>query len=433
MIEHETTRVLPIVAATVLPPDAGGVQEMLDAEWSGVAFGRDSGEALFHAGDVLGVPREFTQVLVGGAGSGSNAYLPPDARKLLRRLDAVVRAALFAGGAERKARAHMRALRARYEARATLAAAALDDEALLRRVRYEWAVELPESLLVVMGVSVAFQQAASFGCAALASDPAPAALLARLLDPQRISVSTQQVEDLVELARALRAWEGAAAFFDEVKPDHAARGSWRDRLPAPLFGLVEAWLERYGHRGQYESEVAQPRYADDLRLVATAVRPLVLAAHEPEPATARRARRRANAEAGWREVASVHGHLVRMRVRGPAQKLGRLMLVREELRSEMMRRHWLTRQGTVELGRRLVARGRLDGARTCSTSPRTSSNVPGASPGSTRAPPWRAIGPASPRGAASRCPPASRARRSPPSAAAGRPALARRRCSPAPP
>lgn len=101
---------------------------------------------------------------------------------------------------------------------------------------------------------------------------------------------------------------------------------------------------------------------EDLRLLAAALRPLVAAAEEPETAKARRARRRDDAAAAWKEVAGVHGHLVRLRVRGPARRLARLMLVREELRSAMTLQTLLSRRVGLELGRRLVDRGQLDAA-----------------------------------------------------------------------
>ena len=319
-------------------------------------------KALCHAADVLGIPRSWAQVIQGGAGAASNAYVRPDTRRLLRRLDVVVRMVVFAMGAERRARAHIRRLRARYDERAAVPLETLDDEALVARTAHGSALtsEIHESLVMVMRVAFAFQQAVSAGATALEAHPAPAALLARLLDPELVSVSTRQLEDLIELARALRAWEGGAAFLAEVGPEHAGRGHWQARLPAALWASVEVWLERYGHRGPYESDGALPRYADDLRLLATALRPLVRASEEPATAEARRARRRADAAAAWREVAEVHGRLVRLRVRGPVRRLGRLMLVREELRSAMILHTLLARRVVLELGRRLVARGRVD-------------------------------------------------------------------------
>jgi len=315
-----------------------------------------------HAADTVGIPRSWTQVMVGGTGAGTNAYVRPDTRKLLWNLGVVLRAAGFGMAAERRARAHIRALRARHHERTGGASLeALGDESLVALVD-RLAHELDDTLLVVMRVSVALQQAVSQGAMALEAYPAPAVLLARLVDPEQVSVSTQQLEDLVELARALRGWEGARAFLADIGEEHAARDHWRGRLPASLCIRVEAWLARYGHRGPYESDLAQPRYADDLRLLATALRPLVLSAEEPEAPEARRARRRANAAAAWREVTGVNGHLVRLRVRGPVRRLGRLMLVREELRSVMVLHAHLVRRIGLELGRRLMGRGQIDAA-----------------------------------------------------------------------
>ena len=315
----------------------------------------------FHLGDAIGLPRSWSQVIAGGAGTGSNAYVRPDTRKLLRHLGVVLRTARFGMGAERRARAHILSLRARHRERTATPLETLGDEALIDLV-HRWVDESEEALLVVMRVAIAFQQVVSQGAMALEAHPAPAALLARLLDPELISVTTEQLEELVELARALRGWEGARGFLADIGEEHGGRDYWRTRVPAPIFGRIEAWLERYGHRGPYESDGAQPRYAEDLRLLATALQPLVAAVEEPEAREVRRKRRRADAAAAWQEVSGVHGLLVRWRVRGPARRLGRLMLVREELRSAMVLHGYLVRRTALELGRRLVSRGQIDAA-----------------------------------------------------------------------
>ena len=315
-------------------------------------------KALFRAPELLGLPRSWTQVIFGGPGEGTNAYVRPKLRKLLRRLDVVVRVAVFAAGAERRARSLMREIDA--QARDSAPAQSLGDGALVARALAQWGGAAYEALVAVVRVASAFQQAVGAGAMALAAHPAPAALLARLLDPELVSVSTRQLEELVELARLLRTWPGAAAFLAEVRPEHVDRAHWRASLPPAIVEAVETWLYRYGHRGPYESDLAQPRFADDLRLVASALKPLVLAAEEPEGAEARRARRRADTAAAWREVSGVHGHLVLLRVRGAARKLGPLMAVREELRSSLIRRALIVRRDVLELGRRLVGSARLD-------------------------------------------------------------------------
>lgn len=319
-------------------------------------------KALFHAAERLGMSRSWVKVIFGGPGPGANAYARPHLGRLLRHPGVLVRLSLFAAGAERRARAMIRRIEEAV-GRAATPAAALDDAALLARIGDPWGTDDGHaSLLAVTRVAFAFQQALAAGALALAAHPAPAALLARLLDPGLTSVSTRQLEELVELARGLRGWPGAAGFLGEVGPEHAAPEHWRAHLPAPLLAAVEGWLARYGHRGPWESDLAQPRYADDLRLLAAALRPLVHAGAEPEGATARRARREADAAAAWREVAALPGLLVRRRARAAARRLGPLMVVREELRSTMVRRLLVMRRDVLELGRRLLARGRLAAA-----------------------------------------------------------------------
>jgi pyruvate,water dikinase len=314
----------------------------------------------FGISDLLGVPRAWQTVIVGGSGEGTNAYREPRLSSVLRHLGLLIRLVRFGAGAEEKARRYLDARRARRGARAAEDPRVLTDEALLTSARRASGAELLEALDHINPVLTSFQQAVSSGAMALKAHPAPAALLARLLDPELVSVSTRQVEEQVELARDLRGWEGASRFLVAVGPEHAAREHWRRSLPPELWTRVEAWLEAYGHRGPYESELALPRVKEDLRLLATALRPLVLGGDPPESSEVRRARRRADAEAAWREVEERCGRFARVRVRGTVRELGRFMLLREELRSEWMRDWELVRRDLLELGRRAVERGRLD-------------------------------------------------------------------------
>ncbi|MGB8930260.1 MAG: PEP/pyruvate-binding domain-containing protein [Anaeromyxobacteraceae bacterium] len=317
-------------------------------------------KTFFHVGDLLGVPRSWAQVLSGGAGEGSNAYRAPDPWKVLRHLDVLLRMLRFSAGAEKKARRHVGELRAHQHARATLPAAGRSDAELLDEVTREDVEVMQDALLMVMRVASGFQQVAAMGATALKANLAPAALLARLIDPSSVSVSTRQMEEQVELARAMRGWEGGREFLQEIGPNHADRTWWARALPPSLWERLERWLAAYGHRCAGESDWAPPRVADDLRLLAVALRPLVLAPTDPEPLEARRARRRADSAAAWAEISSELGALTRWRLRSPVQRLGKLMLVREELRSAMALQRHRMRLALLELGRRLNDRGRLD-------------------------------------------------------------------------
>jgi pyruvate,water dikinase len=310
--------------------------------------------------DALGVPREWMRVLQGGSGAAGNAFVQTDWRRLLRRLDVLARMLWLGAGAERRVGRVLEARRARRAIRASQPPERLDDAEILARVALATGAGQQEMLDCAWRVAVPFSQTVSMGSMALRAHPSPAALLARLVDPEQVSVSTRQLEELVELARALREWPGAVAFLAQPRPVLSARSRWREALPSGLWRRVEGWLDAYGHRCPYESDLALPRTSEDLSLLATALRPLVLAEAPPEPIETRRARRRADADAGWREAREWCGRLAVLRVRGPARTLSRIMCLREEVRSEWMKDWALAREDLLELGRRLVARGRLD-------------------------------------------------------------------------
>jgi pyruvate,water dikinase len=327
-----------------------------------VVAGRSvANERMFFAmSDALGVSRAWSQVLQGGSGAGGNAFVPVDLGKLLRRLDVAFRVSRLGAGAERRIRGVLEVRRARRADRAAAPPERLEDEALLARVALAAGPEHEEILDCVMRTAVPFNQAVSMGAMALRAHPAPAALLARLVDPEEVSVSTRQLEELVELALELRGWPGARPFLAEGRAGLSSPATWERTLPADTWRRVERWLEAYGHRCPYESDLSQPRVSEDLSLLANALRPLVLGDPAPEPTAARRARRRADAEAGWREVRERCGWLAAVRVRGPARSLSRLMCLREEVRYEWMRDWASARRDLLELGRRFVERGRLD-------------------------------------------------------------------------
>lgn len=328
----------------------------------GMVAGRAvANERLFCAiGDALGVPRSWMQVLQGAAGEGTNTLAPIDPRKLLRRLDVVLRLSTFVAGAERKARRYLAAARVRREARAAIPPAALSDAELVARVRRITGEEVVEVLEHVTRVATAFNQHISAAAMALRAHPAPAALVARLLDPAEVSVTTRQLEEQVELARRMRRWPGACVFLGESGPELATRSSWERTLPPELWQHIARWLDEYGHRGPFESELALPRVGEDLRLLAVALRPLVTANDDPEPSGTRRERRRGEATAAWSDVARRCGWFAALRVRRPVRALGRLAHLREEVRSEWMREWGQARRDLLELGRRLETAGRLD-------------------------------------------------------------------------
>jgi pyruvate,water dikinase len=106
---------------------------------------------------------------------------------------------------------------------------------------------------------------------------------------------------------------------------------------------LEEFLERFGHRGVYESDIARPRYRDDpsvLNVSTLASEPMAAKRPDIETSTARRS---------WRVTATV-----------PLWWLARQPLAaRETLRHEAMRAFAALRSSLVDLAQRAVERGRL--------------------------------------------------------------------------
>lgn len=314
----------------------------------------------FHAGDTMGIPRPWLRLLLGGDGEAAIGYTPPEPGKLLRHLGAMARILIGTVRVEQRVRRLIDGMWRRYGSRAPAELAAPEDGALIEEVFVEGAEEAHPALLEVMWIAAAYQNQLSMGAMAIAAHPTPAALVARLLPAEPVSVSTRQLEDLMELARALRAWEGGRAFLAEVTDPLASAATWREALPTPLWQRVEEWLARFGHRCPGESDWGVPRFGEDLRMLASALRPWVLGAEEPEAATERRRRREADRQAAWAEVVARFGRIAALRLKGPVRKLGRLMRLREELRSANALRVAHGRKVMLELGRRLAERTRLD-------------------------------------------------------------------------
>jgi pyruvate,water dikinase len=317
--------------------------------------------AVYGFGDLVGVPRAWMKVVMGGAGGVSNAYVQGSVWTLLRRIGLVIRVGRFARGAEDDARAYIQKLREEVaRTTSTPAERELTPESFREQQRRTSQV-MDEGALITVQVACALQHVLSSAAMVLRKHPAPAALLSRLLDPDLVSVSTRQMEEQVEIALAMRRWVGGRRFLDEVTAAHAEGESWQRSMPPDLWARVQGWVASYGHRGRYESDPAQPRYGDDLRLLATALRALVTSAEEPEPLEARRARRRADCDAAWREVSGTVGAVGRRSLLGAVRRLGRLTVVREELRSTMVRWGALARRQMLDAGRSLVVTRRLEG------------------------------------------------------------------------
>jgi pyruvate,water dikinase len=306
----------------------------------------------------LGEPfRAWVRSMAGGTGGTNEIPALELSAVLLRHPVRVVRSVLQAARAERNARRHLARLAARRRARRR--GAAEDDAALLARVRANSVLSDVDGWIVAQLLLATAVTSDHVAATPILGGLNAAALIPRLLDGATPSISTQQVDDLVALALAFRGWPGAAAFVGASPAD--AEG-WRAGLPAELWQAAERWIEAYGHRGPFESDLSSPRYREDRRLLAAALEPLVVAAAPAEDAEARRRRRAREREAAWAEVAAAVPRLQRARLRAILRRLARTLALREQFRSEIMVEHAGLRDDLRELGRRWAAAGRLEAA-----------------------------------------------------------------------
>lgn len=117
----------------------------------------------------------------------------------------------------------------------------------------------------------------------------------------------------------------------------------------------DGWMERHGHHARAELDVAQPRWRETPALVLSTLS-AVAAERSPAQVFAAAAARREKTEA---ECLSKLGPLQRAGFRFLLERARRGTRLREELKSESVRRLSLTRATLLELGRRWVARGLL--------------------------------------------------------------------------
>jgi pyruvate,water dikinase len=314
-------------------------------------------ERVFTVADRLGVPREALQANMGGIGEASPRLPPTSPWKGLRHPLMLIRALRITVTIEKRVGKTIerdRELRRRLDAS--------DPSSVSPEYLHHEVPALIEAARGIAGEAQYLAGALSFAqdqaLALLDGFVSPESVLSRLVAGGECSVTTRQLEDLLEIAAAMRR-SRVEDFVREITTDHARAVYWRAELPEELWDPIGTWLERYGHRGPWESDVAYPRYADDLRLLAEVLFPLVRAKEPPETAEESRARRQAEADQAWRSARDGLGWWARRRLKGLVTQIKRLMGLREELRSSFIGWFHPQRRLVLELGRRLAEAGRL--------------------------------------------------------------------------
>jgi rifampicin phosphotransferase len=186
----------------------------------------------------------------------------------------------------------------------------------------------------------------------------------RLVYPQlaagQRSVSTQQAVDLVALAGVAR-HEAVAVRY--LQANDGTFTDFRAALAGTMFlDRFERFLERYGHRGRYESDWALPRLHENPAPALFAIR-----AHlqgKPQDAKAVAERQEADAAAAWRaferRLTTWQKWTLLPRVRATVVRLKKQYVWREHVRSDLTRVVSRIRAWHLVLADRFVARGWID-------------------------------------------------------------------------
>src|SRR6185295_2012881 len=170
----------------------------------------------------------------------------------------------------------------------------------------------------------------------------------RLVYPQlaagQRAVSTQQAVDLVALADVAR---HEATVIRYLQANDGAFADFRGALAGTMFlERFERFLERYGHRGHYESDWALPRLHENPAPALFAIR-----AHlqgRPQDSKAVAQRQEADAAAAWRafeaRLTAWQKWTLLPRVRATVRRLKKQYVWREAVRSDLTRvvsRGWI--------------------------------------------------------------------------------------------
>jgi phosphohistidine swiveling domain-containing protein len=314
-------------------------------------------EVVLTPGDRLGVPRSTQKLAFGGGGAPSDPVAPVRLRTALRHPRLLWRATRLASGAEREGArliGRIRRVRADLEG---LETEAVDGCSLMGHVHEVMALgrDFTACQLVVAGALMSRQYGVFH---LLRRHPRPSSALALIMAPGDKTVSTEMVEGLEDIAVRFGACAGVREVLERtLQEGECSYDEWGDALPAQMWSRIRSWLEAHGHRGPFESDIAWPRYAEDARLLAALLVPLVRGT--PRSPVEREAVRKAAAAEAWEAVRRHCGPRGVTRIRKQLGPLRRLIGLRERLRSEMIAAYRPLRVALLRFGSDLAAAGRL--------------------------------------------------------------------------
>jgi pyruvate,water dikinase len=175
------------------------------------------------------------------------------------------------------------------------------------------------------------------------------------------SVSSAQAFDLLRLARVAPDESKPREYFSRAKQSYQ---DYRTELRDTQFlKEFDRFLETYGHRGHYESDIAMPRYHEDPSPLLFTIQSHVQSGNTPDPAEIA-ARQKKEAAEAWHEFQAklrwwqrpVLVPLARWLLR----RIKQYYLWRELCRSSVIRVAWPIRLLHLEMARRFVERSWLE-------------------------------------------------------------------------
>jgi len=187
----------------------------------------------------------------------------------------------------------------------------------------------------------------------------------RLVYPQLAtgerSVSAQQAYDLIRLANTARRERSVIRFLASESSDLS---QFRVVLRETAFlAEFECFLEKYGHRGHYESDWSLPRYSEDPTPLLRAIRAHIEDVSDRTVA-ATEERQRLESQNAWamfeQQLSPWQKWTTLPRMRRSVQKIKQYYIWRERVRSDMVRVLAAARKWHLVLADRFVERGWLD-------------------------------------------------------------------------
>ena len=316
------------------------------------------GDAMYSVADALHLPRDAVEADVGAAGTVGHPGRPVTLVRALAHPRISAAAVALGGSIERRVRACLDGLdvAGRRHPGVDLSTATPGD--LLAHVRNHLLEPVRESAFVATCLYAILVWRQTSALHVLRRVPFPRAVLACLVAEGEGTVTTRELDDLLSVAAALRESEPAAEFVREITPAQARAETWRERLPPAVWARVCSWVAEHGHRGPWESDLASPRYGEDLRVLASMLFPLVRDAGAGR-GDARRARRAESAARARADLRDLIGPFARWRLARLVGRLHALSSLREAIRDRTMAVTARAREILLVVGARLAARRQL--------------------------------------------------------------------------